>query len=119
MNLAIICNVISKKPIGVIGVDKDTKTVGYITNNEELESVIEIILNNNTLELPVKETIKDNTILRYDNINCEHMYYLIAFNYHLPYPYKMLGVTYVEGNLEDVLQESFEYMEGIKNEENS
>jgi hypothetical protein len=28
-------------------------------------------------------------------------------------------VTYTEGDLETILQESFEYMEGFKNEENS
>lgn len=117
MNLAIIVNITSKIPIGAIGVDKDKKTVGYMTNNKELEDIIEIILDNKELELPVKETIYGNDILRYDKIDCNHSFYLIAFNYHLPYPYKILGVTYADGDLETLIQESFEYIEGFNNEE--
>jgi len=111
MNLAIICDINSKIPLGVIGVDKDKKIVGYMTNNTDLENIIEIILDNKELELPIKETINDNLILRYDKIDYGHSFYLIAFNYHLPYPYKMLGVTYAEGELETLIQESFEYIE--------
>jgi len=116
MNLAIICNVTSKEPLGVIGVDKDKKLVGYMTNDNDLENILEIILDNNTIELPVKETIDNSEILRYEQLDCTNSYYLIALNYHLPYPYKMLGVTYAEGELETLIQESFEHMEGVKNE---
>lgn len=107
MNLAIICNINSKEPLGIIGVDKLSKSVGYMTNNEELETVIEIILNNNKLELPIKEIIDNNEILRYEMIDYNHSYYLIAFNYHLPYPYRILNLSYIDNDLELAIQENF------------
>lgn len=113
MNLGIICDIISNKPTGVIGVDKETGTIGYITENKDLENVIEIILDSGKLDLPIREEINNNEILRHEKQTPKDSYYLIAFNYHLPYPWKILGIRYVEGDIEQVIQESYNYLEGI------
>lgn len=113
MNIATIYNINSNEPIGIIGIDKKTNDTGYITNDEELEQVINIILNNDKLELPVYELINKNEILRYDIIDYKHSHYLVAFNYYLPYPYRILNVSYIDNDLELAIQENFNKLGGI------
>jgi hypothetical protein len=116
MNLGVICNLVSNKPVGVIGVDKDKGAVGYITEIKELENVIETILDVGKLSLQVEEEVDGSKIMRVDEIGVKNSHYLVAFNYHLPFPWRILGLRYVEGDLEQILKESYDYMEGVVNE---
>lgn len=114
MNLGVICDVTSNTPTGVIGVDKETGTIGYIVKDKSLEDIIEVILNNSKLDLPIKEDINGNELFRHEKLTPKDPYYLIAFNYHLPFPWRILGIRYAEGDIEKAIQESFDYMEGIE-----
>lgn len=116
MNIATIYNININAPVGIIGIDKDSNNIGYATNDEELEQIIEIILNNHELKLPIKENINNSEILRYDNIKYTYSYYLVALNYYLPYPYRILNVSYADNDLELALQENFNYIGDIQNE---
>lgn len=112
MNLGVICDLAVNKSVGIICVDSETGTIGYTVEQIELENVIEIILDND-LELIIKEQINGKEILRKEKVNCKDKNYLTAFNYYLPYPWRILGVRYIEGNIDDVLKDGFQYMEGI------
>lgn len=111
MNLGIICELTSNKSIGVIAIEKETGTIGYATNDNDLDKVIEILLDNDELDLMIEEQLGQNTIIRKEKVNPKDDYYLLAFNYHLPYPWRILGVRYIEGDIEEIIKESFEYVE--------
>jgi hypothetical protein len=108
MNIGIICDVNTNTPVGIIGVDKETGDIGYITKEAELDECIEIILDTNQLDLPIREDVDNNEILRVEKIEPTDDYYLIAFNYHLPEPWRVLGVRYDEGDFEELLNATFE-----------
>lgn len=110
MNVGIICNIISNKPIAIIGVNKEDGAVGYISTNNELENIIEAILDEKELEIPVTEKIDEHEIIRLEKITSKDSNYLMAFNYHLPAPWKMLGITYSDGDLEETLNEIYSYI---------
>lgn len=108
MNIGIICNINTNTPIGVIGVDKSTGDIGYITKEVELDKSIEVILDAIELDLPIKEDIKNTEIIRMEKLSPMDDYYLIALNYHLPEPWRILGIRYEEGDFEVLLNEAFE-----------
>ena len=117
MNVGMICDISKNQPIGVIAVDKTNGSIGYIVDDHDLENTIEIILDNKTLDLTLKEDIDGQEILRNEQVDTKNPYYLMAFNYHLPYPWKILGMNYEDGELEPVLQQYYDLMEGSNENE--
>ena len=116
MNIAIICNVSTQKPIGVIGIDKENGNVAFISKNKDLEDILERISSKESLELMIEEKLNDSCLLRVENVDFKSSNYLVALDNHLPYPWKILGVTYVEQDLEQSVEEIYNYMEGFENE---
>jgi hypothetical protein len=114
MNLGIVCDISNKKPIGVIAIDNKNGDIGYIVNNNELEDDIEVILNHKELTVPVQEVINSNYIIRQQTYTIKDNNYLTAFNYYLPQPWRILGLKDVDGDMEQILNESYNHMEGIK-----
>lgn len=111
MNLGIICNIVSNKPIGTIAVDNETGTVAYITGNEDLNQAIDIILDSDELDLMVPEEINSKRIMRIEKMTTRSPQYLVAFNYYLPYPWRVLALKYEQGDIEDIVRECYECME--------
>lgn len=114
MNIALICNVLTKEPIAVIGVNKKTGDIGYIAKNLELENVLETLIGYDSLEFKIKENINDNILIRIENIDSKNSSYLSALNDYLPYPWKILSVSYSDKELEESIKEVYDYMEELK-----
>lgn len=113
MNIGIICDVSSNIPKGFIAIDQDNGQLGYVTNDDILDEIIEIILDSDQLSLPIEEQINDKIILREEQIDKNDNHYLISFNYILPHPWRILGTRYENGKIEDVLNECQNYLDEI------
>lgn len=96
MYLAIICDSNVNKPIGVVGISKDQ--IGFLTNNDDLNNVLEYIVNKDDIFLSHYEIVNNNKILCLDKINIDHENYLIGINYILPYPWRIMGLTNVDND---------------------
>lgn len=116
MNIGIICNVSSNVPEGFIAIDSEDNKIGYVTVSEDLDNIIDVILEKSTLNLPVEEEFENNKTLRYESISKTHPHYISALNYILPNPWRILGVRYEKDNMESILNECNNYLEGFNNE---
>ena len=103
-NLAIICDITDKSPVGVICSCPISGDIAFSTEDKMLEEVLDIILDNNVF-LHVDEKINGNIMISEDIIQPADSYYLMAINYSLPYPWRILGVTSSEGDVEKIVTE--------------
>ena len=106
-NIAIICDITNKKPVGVICVTPISGEVSYTTENKELSEVLEIILDNKVFLL-VDEDISDARMIREEEVSYDDSYYLMGLNYSLPLPWRILGVTTSKGKVEQLSEEVFQ-----------
>lgn len=101
-NLAIICDVTNNQPAGVICSCPITGDIAFATEDKVLEEVLDIILDNKTF-LHADENINNHVMISEDEIQPDDSYYLMAINYSLPLPWRMLGVTSTEGDVEEIV----------------
>lgn len=111
MNLGIICDIVSNTPVGTIAVDQLTGTAAYLTSNEVLDKTIDVILANDELPLMIPEEIDGRRIVRSQKLDTYSPQYLVAFNYQLPYPWRIMALKYEEGDIEDIVKKCYDCME--------
>ncbi len=118
MNIGIICDIKENIPVAFLAIDYDENLLGYVSNNNELRLILETILDQDQLAIKVKESIDGKTIIRSEVVNKRDPYYLVAINYILPSPWKILGIRYEENsNIKKVLKQCDNYLEGLLNEQ--
>lgn len=103
MNLAIINDISSKEPIGVICSDHKTGDIAYFSLNNELLSSLDI-LTTNPLFFSTSEKVGDSVMIRKEEVGLFDSYYLLAINFNLPYPWEITEVEEVNGDIEDILE---------------
>jgi hypothetical protein len=108
MNIGIICNINDNKPIGVIGIEDSGGEVDFITQSEKLNSAISIILEQDKIKMPIKEGLEQNEIIRNKYVTSNTPHYLSGINYNLPRPWRILGVRYLKGTLQDQLKKMYD-----------
>ena len=89
VQVAIICEVSSNQPIGIIG--KDKHNIGFISDSNELNEILDYIIDKNVIELPYNENLNGNNLLRVQDFDIHSKQYFIALNYILPEKWKILG----------------------------
>ena len=87
MNIGIISDVTSNKKIGAIAVDKEMRTVAYITKNEMLLKTLDIFTQAEYLDILITEYINSKIISRIEQYSITDPLYLVALNYNLPHPW--------------------------------
>lgn len=105
-NLAVICDVRENKPVGVICSCPHTGDIAYSSEESLLIETLDIILDNK-LFLLNEEKISNRSMIREEDIDNFDSYVLMAINYSLPFPWRMLGVTSVNGDPEQIVEEAF------------
>ena len=117
-NLAIICDIRNNNPVGAICACPLTGDIAYSTSNNMLNEVLEIIFDHKMFLL-TDEIVDNHDMIVENEIAFEDSYYLVALNYALPFPWRILGVTSVEGNVEEIVKEAYTQISkgGIENEE--
>ncbi|MNJ90038.1 hypothetical protein D3C87_76290 [compost metagenome] len=105
-NLAIICDIRENKPVGVICSCPGTGDIAYLTDEDLLSETLEVILDNKLFLLNEEEVNKKNMIHE-ETVTVMDSYYLVSINYSLPYPWRILGVKAVDGDVEDIVNEAF------------
>lgn len=110
MNLGIICNIKNKKPECVIAHDYQNEDIGYVTYNNKLSESINVILNND-----IYSQVIFNDNINYSICDKKNSYYVNVLNDYLPYPYRVLWVKKVIGNIEDILEQSYQILEMEEN----
>ena len=105
MNLGVIFNVKENKPELVFVHDYLNSNIGYSTYNSELSKLVDILLKNEIYS----EIILNNSI-KYSLCEQSNPYYLNALNNYLPLPYKILWIKEVNGNINNILEESYEIL---------
>lgn len=119
INVAIICDIRSNTPIGVICANPLNGDIAYSTKDSVLSESLEILLDHKQFLL-ADESIGESTMVREETISNSDSYYLIALNYSLPFPWRILGVTTTVGDVEVVVNDVFmklQSKEDFKNEE--
>ncbi|MNC13538.1 hypothetical protein D3C75_612890 [compost metagenome] len=106
-NLAVICDITNNSPAGVICANPLTGDIAYSTQNKMLSNVLEILLDNK-LFLLKSENINDIDMIVEDEIAQTDSYFLISLNYSLPFPWRIIGVTEVVGDVEEVVNQAYE-----------
>lgn len=106
VNLGVIFNTKENKPECVIVHDYTSGEIGYSTYSDKLSELIEIIFNND-----VYLESKFN-----NKINCkictkENPYYISTINEYLPTGYKVQWIKSVEGDINQLLEESYEILD--------
>lgn len=94
MQIAIICEIKEKNPIGIIGKNKDN--IGFITNSRELDEILDYIIDKDDINLLYNETISNDILIRNQNFNIKSETYFIGLNYILSEKWKILGLTEYE-----------------------
>lgn len=105
MNLGVIFDVKENKPECVIIHDYTNSDIGYSTYNEKLSNLIEIILSN---DLYLQTKI--NNKVYYKPCNKDNPYYISVINEYLPFEYKILWLKQVNGDINKLLEESYEIL---------
>lgn len=106
MNLAVIFDTKENKPECVIIHNYTSGDIGYSTYNDKLANLIEIILEN---EMFLQTKINNK-------INCKicdknNPYYIRAINDYLPSKYKIQWIKSVDGDMNNLLEESYEILD--------
>lgn len=105
-NLAIICDIRDNTPVGVICSCPHTGDIAYSTEENLLMETIDIILDNK-LFLLNEEKVNNHSMIHEEGIRTFDSYYLMAIDYSLPFPWRILGVTSVNGDPEEIVEEAF------------
>lgn len=119
VNVAIICDIRDNTPVGVICSNPSSGDIAYSTENSLLSESLEVLLDHKQFLL-YDENIGNSTMIREETISPTDSYYLIALNYSLPFPWRILGVTTSNGDVEDIASDVFtklQIKEDINNEE--
>lgn len=106
MNLGVIFDIRENKPECVIIHDYENGNIGYSTYNEKLSNLIEIILNN---DIYMQSKIKNKIICKL--CDKDNPYYINTLNQYLPFEYKILWLKKINGNIDKLLEESYEILE--------
>ncbi|MNV43633.1 hypothetical protein D3C71_1353500 [compost metagenome] len=106
-NLAVICDITDNSPVGFICSNPLSGDIAYSTQNKTLSSVLEVLLDNK-LFLLKNEKINDIDMIVEDEIAQTDSYCLIALNYSLPFPWRILGVKEVVGDVEEIVDQAHE-----------
>ncbi|MDF2534315.1 MAG: hypothetical protein K0R18_472 [Bacillales bacterium] len=105
-NLAIICDIRENKPVGVICSCHGTGDVAYSTEDNLLMETLNIILDHKMFLLN-EEKVDNKNMIHEETIDVFDSYYLMALNYALPFPWRILGVTPVNGDVEEIANEAY------------
>lgn len=108
-NLAIICDIRNRTPIGVICSCPVTGDLAFSTENKMLEETLEIILSGKSF-LYSKEKVNEQSMINREEINPNDHYYLMAIDFSLPFPWRILGITSVEGDIEQIVGNAIEML---------
>lgn len=102
MKIGIIFNIKEDEYLGLIGVNK-IGDIAYISENNDLNYVLEILTNKEYLELTIQEK-KDNVLLnRTIKIHPESKSYFSAINDMLPNQFKILFIKEIDSDLEQLV----------------
>jgi hypothetical protein len=112
MNLGVICDITNNKPECVIAHNYKVGDIGYSTYNDKLSKLLNIILDNNIYS----ENILNN-IIHYNNCDKNNPFYINNLNDYLPYPYKILWIKKVDGDINNILEEAYDILEMEDNNE--
>lgn len=110
MNLGVICDINNEKPECVIVHNYENGDIGYSTYNDKLSVSVNTILNNDIYS----QTILNNN-MDYSICTKNSPYYISVLNNYLPFPYKLLWIKKINGNIEDVLEQAYEILEMEEN----
>lgn len=102
-NLAIICDIRDNSPVGAICACPTTGDIAFSSSDKMLEEVLDIILDNKAF-LHTDEKVNYHQMINEDEIKKADSFYLLAVNYSLPFPWRMLGVTSTIGDVEEIVQ---------------
>lgn len=105
MNLGVVFNMRNNQSELVIVHDYENNNVGYSTYNSELSKIIEKLLNSDLYS----EVVLNNSI-NYSIVDKTNPYYLNILNNYLPFPYKISWIRSVSGDINDILDESYEIL---------
>ncbi len=97
MQIAVICELLTNKPVGIVG--KDNDNIGFISNSNELNEILDYIIDKNDIELTYNENLNNNNLLRVERFNINSENYFIGLNYILPDKWKILGLTKCEEDM--------------------
>lgn len=117
INVAIICDIRDNTPTGVICADPLSGDIAYSTMDSVLSESIEILLDHKQFLL-TDENIGRGKMIREETIRNTDSYYLIALNYSLPFPWRVLGVTATSGDVETVANDVFMRLQSKEDFEN-
>ena len=113
MNLGIICNIQNNIPECVIVHDYNREYIGYSTYNVNFSKLLDVILDNKIYSKNIL-----NNIIHYNECNKNNPFYLNIINDYLPYPYKITWIKNINGNMEEILEESYNILD-LKNNDDS
>lgn len=105
MDLGVVFNINKNEPELVLVHDHLNSNIGYSTYNSILSILINKLLDNNLYY----ET-KINNSISYSIIDKTNPYYLNILNNYLPFPYKILWIKPVFGDINNILEESYEIL---------
>lgn len=109
MNLGVVFNCKENSPELVLIHDYLNSNIGYATYNSEISKVIDELLKNKIYS----EIVIDNSI-KYSLCEQSNPYYLNVLNNYLPLPYKILWIKEVHGDINDILEESYEILNNLE-----
>lgn len=110
MKLAMIYNLDLNLPKAGLIHNPITGEIGLATYDEELSSILELILNNNNLF--VQKNIGNKT--KYDLFKSMNEFYLNYINDFLPFPYKILLIKNINGKMENCLNSIFDLLNNVE-----
>jgi hypothetical protein len=105
MNLGVICNIKNNIPECVIVHDYKIGDIGYSTYNDKLAKLLNIILDNEIYS----ENILNNNIY-YNDCDKNNPFYINNLNNYLPYPYKILWIKKINGDINEILEEAYDIL---------
>lgn len=104
-NLAVICDIRDNTPVGIICSCPYSGDIAFSTEDDMLDETLEVLLDNKVF-LHSDEKVNNHVMISEDEIVAADSYYLMAINYSLPFPWRMLGVTKAKGDVEQIIEES-------------
>lgn len=108
-NLGVIYDLRNDHPVGVICSNPNNGDIAYSTDDKTLDEVLEILLDNR-LSLVIEEDVDGKKMIREESVAKTDSYYLMALNYALPFPWRILKVRKIDGDVEEIVNEAFHYI---------
>ena len=116
MNLAIVGNLYTKQIDAIIGLD-EKGNLGYISRDNELDLILDMLTNNNYMDIKDFENINNNHTVINKSYKKDNAKYLLAINDMLVSPWKILAVRGLKSDLNSALEESYDLLEGYYEQE--